>query len=74
MDEKKVPIICDEGYCRPRTPTPVEVLPPAPLCTVVVTYPKGAADQPLISYDPQMCPNPEVALAILVAALLRARE
>lgn len=72
MDTKKIPVICDEnGFCKPAH-LPGGPLEPYPLCTVTITYPKDSPEQPMVKFTPDTCPNPEVALAVLLAALLKA--
>jgi hypothetical protein len=44
---------------------------PLPICQVVIEYPKGSPDQPVYTASKD-CPNPEVALAVILSALLRA--
>jgi hypothetical protein len=63
---KKVPT-CDHPLCRQ---IPTEPVPPTPACIMTIAYPSGSPDQPTISMTKD-CPSPEVALAVLLAALLR---
>lgn len=63
---KKQPV-CEVGTNCTITP----LTGPLPACQVMIEYPKAAPDQPTYSVSKD-CPNPEVALAVILAALLRA--
>jgi hypothetical protein len=63
---KKQPV-CEVG--KPCIITPTEG--PLPICQVMIEFPKGSPDQPTYSVSKD-CPNPEVAIALILAALLRA--